>query len=75
MAMDDRITVQELINQLQAIDDKEQPVVYQYYLAEHFDVDKETFAEASAYDYHQDGLWSDAYQSLKEFFRGEVGYF
>lgn len=73
--MDDRTTVQDLIDQLQNIEDKSQPIVFQYYLAEHFDTDIESFAQASAYDYHSDGLWSEAYASLKEFLGGDqIGY-
>lgn len=30
-------TVKELINSLQEIEDKEQPIAYQYYLKEHLD--------------------------------------
>jgi hypothetical protein len=72
---DNRITVQDLIAQLSAIEDRTQPIVYQFYLAEHFDVSKEDFAVASAHQYHQDGLWSSAYASLKEFFEGDTpGY-
>lgn len=72
---DNRIAVQDLITQLSAIADKTQPIVYQFYLAEHFDVSKKDFAAASAHPYHQDGLWSSAYASLKEFFEGDTpGY-
>lgn len=34
-------TVNQLIQQLQEIEDKEQPIVFQYYIAEHF-IDPET---------------------------------
>jgi hypothetical protein len=37
-------TVGELIEYLNLIEDKNQAVIYQYYLAEHFSVDAETFA-------------------------------
>ena len=76
MPMDDRVTVQELIDHLERIKDKKQPIVYQYYLAEHFDTDIESFAEASAYHFKYDrGIWDEAYSSLEEFLGGsELGY-
>lgn len=44
----DIVTVQELINHLQEIEDKTQAVVYQYYLAEHFDVSNDTFNKVAS---------------------------
>lgn len=40
-------SVQELINYLSEVEDKEQPVIYQYYLAEHFSTSKETFEKVA----------------------------
>jgi hypothetical protein len=40
-------TIQGLINHLNTIEDKEQAVVFQYYLAEHFDTTLENFARVS----------------------------
>jgi len=36
-------TVRELIKHLQEIDNPDQAIIYQYYLAEHFEVDTEVF--------------------------------
>lgn len=41
-------TIQELIQHLQTIENKGQPVVFQYYLAEHFHESLENFARVSA---------------------------
>lgn len=44
-------TVRQLISYLQEIEDKDQPVMYQYYLAEHFNAPREVFASvADEYD-------------------------
>lgn len=67
-------TVKELIKQLEEIEDKNQSVIFQYYLAEDFDVSDEDFDQAADLDYHYDELWSEAYQSLKEFFTPPIGY-
>lgn len=40
-------SVQELINYLNDIEDKNQPVIYQYYLADHFGTDVETFEKVA----------------------------
>jgi len=40
-------TVAELIEQLNQVEDKNQAVIYQYYLAEHFDADLKTFAKVA----------------------------
>jgi hypothetical protein len=40
-------TVGELIEYLNQVEDKNQAVIYQYYLAEHFSVDKKTFAKVA----------------------------
>lgn len=37
-------TVAELINYLNEVEDKNQAVIYQYYLGEHFDASTEQFA-------------------------------
>ena len=62
-------TVQQLITQLESIENKEQPVIFQYYLAEHFpDATEEQFERVvdeipESGDYH---LWSSAYEVLEE---------
>lgn len=40
-------TIRELINHLNEIEDKNQSVVYQYYVAEHFEVSKKRFAKVA----------------------------
>lgn len=54
-------TVQELINYLSEIEDKEQPVIYQYYLAEHFSTTPEIFAEVAE---ELDSELPDDYQAV-----------
>lgn len=56
-------TVQGLINYLSEIEDKTQPVIYQYYLAEHFTTTPEIF-EKVAEEFDSE-LPSD-YQSVVE---------
>lgn len=59
-------TVKELINYLNGIKDKDQPVIYQYYLAEHFEVDEKKFATAVE-DLDDESLWDEAYDTLKDY--------
>ena len=40
-------TVGELIERLKGQEDLEAPIIYQYYLAEHFEVSEEVFAEVA----------------------------
>jgi hypothetical protein len=35
-------TIKQLIKQLQEIEDKDQTIIYQYFLADHFDLDGES---------------------------------
>ena len=60
-------TVNELINQLNKIEDKEQTIVFQYWLAEHFEPEptEEQFYEASEALW-ADSLWQDALDTLRE---------
>mgnify|MGYP007092090559 CR=1 FL=1 len=60
-------TVNELINQLNKIEDKEQTIVFQYWLAEHFDEEptEEQFYEASEALW-ADALWQEALDTLRE---------
>jgi hypothetical protein len=60
-------TVQELINQLSKIENKEQTIVFQYWLAEHFDQEptEEQFYEASEALW-ADSLWQEALDTLSE---------
>jgi hypothetical protein len=60
-------TVQELINQLNKVENKEQTIVFQYWLAEHFDEEptEERFYEASEALW-ADSLWQEALETLTE---------
>ena len=59
-------TVQELINYLTEIKDKKQPVIYQYYLAEHLDTTPKKL-EKVADELDCNELWNDAYYTLKDY--------
>ena len=41
-------TVRNLIDNLFTVEDLDAPVIYQYYLGEHFDVSNEVFAEVAS---------------------------
>jgi len=63
-------TVQELINYLNDIEDKEQSVMYQYYLAEHFSASAEQFESAvDALDCED--LWDEAHDTIREYITGQ----
>lgn len=66
-------TVQELINYLNDIEDKDQAVIYQYYLAEHFDFydgtptpTAEQFNKAVE-DLDCETLWDEAHDTLSDY--------
>jgi len=61
-------TVKQLISWLSEIEDKDQAIIYQYYLAEHFDTDDDTFSKVST---ELDGVipgdnWGIIYELIKE---------
>lgn len=60
-------TVNELIRQLNKVEDKEQTIVFQYWLAEHFDEEptEEQFYEASEALW-ADSVWQEALDTLRE---------
>jgi hypothetical protein len=63
-------TIQGLIDHLNTIEDKSQPVIYQYYLAEHFEVKRDKFAKLSA---ELDGIlpaYADNYELIDEALEG-----
>lgn len=63
-------TVQELINYLNDIEDKQQPVMYQYYLAEHFSATPAQFEDAvDSLDCAE--LWDDAHDTVREYITGQ----
>jgi hypothetical protein len=68
-------TVQNLIDQLNQIDDKEQSVIFQYYLAEHFEFEDkgnptaEQFDEV-ADDLDDESLWEDSAETINDYLFG-----
>lgn len=61
-------TVEELISHLQAVKDKKQPVIYQYYLAEHLETTPKKL-ERVADELDCNELWNDAYYTLKDYIK------
>jgi hypothetical protein len=68
-------TVQTLIEQLQTIEDKDQTIIFQYYLAEHFEFEdlgsptEEQFDQA-ADDLDDESLWDDAAETINDYLFG-----
>lgn len=68
-------TVQNLIDQLNKIEDKEQSVIFQYYLAEHFEFEDkgtptaEQFDEATE-DLDDESLWDDSAETINDYLSG-----
>jgi hypothetical protein len=63
------MTVKELIKQLQEIEDQNQPIIFQYYIAEHFidpetndNLEPERFEIVAENIERIDGLWEDIYE-------------
>jgi hypothetical protein len=73
-------TVKDLIEQLNDIEDKEQPIIFQYFLAEHFEFSDlgevrqptlEQFDEVvDALDH--ESLWDDARETINDYAYGIV---
>ena len=62
-------TIKNLIEQLSEIEDKEQSVMFQYFLAEHFSTTQEKFDDAvEALDCAE--LWDDAHDTVREYISG-----
>jgi hypothetical protein len=61
-------TVKELIKYLSTIENQEQPVIYQYYLAEHFEVSDKKFGKA-VNDLDHESLWDEAYETLNDYLK------
>jgi hypothetical protein len=63
-------TVKQLIEQLEEIEDKEQTVIYQYYLAEHFWMDDEQPTPAEFETVAKDGetkyIWDGAGEHIND---------
>ena len=73
-------TVQGLIDQLNQIEDKEQSVIFQYFLAEHFEFSDlgevrqptaEQFDQAVD-DLDDESLWDDARETVNDYVYGIV---
>jgi len=67
-------TVNDLINQLNKVKNKEQTVIFQYYLAEHFELDgeeptAEQFDEA-ADNLDDNSLWDEAGETINDYICG-----
>jgi predicted RNA-binding protein with EMAP domain len=64
-------TVKQLIQELQEVEDQDQAVIYQYFLAEHFEFDQveatpEQF-EQVADDLEHSALWDDPAQTINDY--------
>jgi hypothetical protein len=67
-------TVKQLIEQLQEIENKDQTVIFQYFLADHFDLDGQTptagqFDQAFE-DLDDYSLWDDACDTINDYLCG-----
>ncbi len=68
-------TVRDLIEQLRELKDHDQPIIYQYYLAEHFEFEnlgnptEDQFAQV-AEDLSDDELWRDAAETINDYLFG-----
>ena len=60
------ITVRELVDNLLKVEDLDSPVIYQYYLGEHFDVSDETFAKVASEFESLIPCLTDAYDAIAE---------
>jgi hypothetical protein len=67
-------TLKKLIEQLQEIEDKDQTVIFQYYLAEHFELDGEEPTakqfDQAATDLDDSSLWDDSGETLNDYLCG-----
>jgi hypothetical protein len=68
-------TVQNLIDQLNKIENKEQSVIFQYFLAEHFEFEdigaptEEQFDEATE-DLNHSSLWDESAETINDYLYG-----
>lgn len=72
-------TVKDLIDQLEQIEDKGQPVIFQYFLAEHFGSkwgEKYTPTTEQFYqvadNLDDESLWEEAYETVNDYVHGIV---
>ena len=71
-------TVKDLISQLEQIEDKDQSIIFQYFLAEHFEFNDgtpsptaEQFDEAVD-DLDDESLWEEAHETVNDYLYGLV---
>jgi hypothetical protein len=70
-------TVRDLISQLEQVEDKDQSIIFQYFLAEHFDSKwgekysptPEQFDQAVD-DLDDESLWEEAYETVNDYLYG-----
>lgn len=69
-------TIRELIEQLQEIENKDQTVIAQYFLADHFDLDEQSPTPAqfdqAARDLGHSALWDDPCDTLNDYLCGQM---
>jgi hypothetical protein len=71
-------TVKDLISQLEQIEDKEQSIIFQYFLAEHFEFHDGTPSPTAeqfdkvAEDLDHESLWDDARETVNDYVYGVV---
>jgi hypothetical protein len=60
------ITVRELIDNLMKVEDLDSPVIYQYYIGEHFEVSDQEFAKVADEFESLIPCLSDAYDAISQ---------
>jgi hypothetical protein len=71
-------TVKDLISQLEQIEDKDQSIIFQYFLAEHFEFADGTPSptaeqfDQTADDLDHESLWDDARETVNDYVYGLV---
>ena len=69
-------SIQDLIDQLNQIDDKNQSIMFQYYLAEHFEFSDGTPSptaeqfDQAVDDLDDESLWDDAHETINDYLYG-----
>lgn len=70
-------TIQNLIDQLNKIENKEQSVIFQYYLAEHFEFEDKGTPTAEQFDEAVDdlddeSLWEESAETINDYLYGAM---
>ena len=69
-------SIQDLIDQLNQIDDKDQSIMFQYYLAEHFEFSDGTPSPTAEQfdqvvdDLDDESLWAEAHETINDYLYG-----